>query len=488
MNLIGRSEELKLLENSFGSNKPEFIAVYGRRRVGKTFLIRQFFSGKNAIFFNVTGLKNGALIEQLENFTKQISTIFYQDADLKPAVNWRQAFEQLTKAFSLATKNKKIVLFFDELPWMVTRNSKLLQTIDYYWNQYWSNDKRIKLIICGSSASWIINNIINNKGGLHNRITEKIHLESFNLADTELYLHNQGAKLNRQQILLIYMLLGGIPYYLSKVKKGLSAAQIIEQLAFSKNAFLLDEFDNLFAALFDNSDNHIQILRIIANNHYGIGQRKLLEELGKYAIGGGGLKQLKELEETGFIMSFKPLYHEKRGIYYRLADEFTLFYFRWIEPIRDTLQKKSFTKGNWEILQTTPEWHSWLGYAFETICYKHLPAIRKALKINPTAIASSWRYVPRKASINKGAQIDLLFDRKDKAITLCEIKYSEKPFVLTKEYADILIRKQEIFKTTTRTKKQLFIALISANGLKNTIYADNLLAGVVTLDNLFEEA
>lgn len=485
MHLAGRINEISILDQFLCSDKPEFLALYGRRRVGKTYLIRQFFQDQGVVFFNVTGSKDGLMADQIGNFTQQIADVFYAGADITPQSNWNETFRQLTKAFELIDKKKKIILFFDELPWMATRNSKLLQNIDYYWNQYWSNDRRIKFIICGSSASWIIHKIIKNKGGLYNRVTKKIHLRPFQLADTKLFLNDMGVKLNNQQILSLYAVLGGIPYYLSEVEKGLSAAQVIEKLAFSQQAFLLNEFDNLFTSLFNDGDVHAEIVHIIGQNRSGIGKRKLLETIGKKAIGNTGLKKLRELEETGFIIGFKPLYHKKKGLYYRLADEYISFYLKWIEPIRETLQVESLGEGNWQSIQNSPEWHNWFGYAFESVCYKHLSLIRQVLKIPPTAIASSWRYIPTKGSKERGAQIDLLFDRKDNAITICEIKYTTQPFVLTKEYVEALQRKITVFKEQTRTKKQIFLALISANGIKNNFYAEDMLSGVVTLDDLF---
>lgn len=486
MELISREREKEILERLFNSNKPEFLAIYGRRRVGKTFLVRQFFKSKNAVFFYVTGAKDGSLIEQITHFTKQISDVFLSGLELKPAISWDETFARLTKAFEQVPKNKRIVLFFDELPWMATPKSRLLQSLDYYWNQFWSDNPRIKLIICGSAASWIIHKVIKNKGGLYNRITEKIYLEPFDLIETKQFLHAKGVKLNNQQVFFIYSVVGGVPYYLSKIQKGKSAAQIIEYFAFSKKSFLLDEFDDLFSSLFNDGDVHAKIVKILAKNRYGVAKRKLLESVGKSAVGSGGMKKLRELEETGFIMSFKPLYHKTKGIYYRLTDEYTLFYLKWIAPIRETLYEQAMETGYWQAMQNTPEWYGWLGYAFEAVCYKHVAEIRKGLSIGPRALVSTWRYAPRRHEESKGAQIDLLFDRNDHAITLCEIKYSEKPFVLNKNYADNLQQKMKIFKEQTRTKKQLVIAIIAANGLQNNYYAEDLISGVVTLDDLFK--
>lgn len=487
MAIIGRKRELNILEEMLSSHVPEFLTIYGRRRVGKTFLIRNFFESKKVLFFNVTGAKDGILAEQTRHFTKEIGRIFYHGAQLKETKNWDSTFELLTEAFQSIPKNKKIVLFFDEFPWMATRNSRLLQTLEYYWNQHWSRDKRIKLIICGSSASWIIEKIVNNRGGLYNRLTRNIYLEPFNLKDTKRFLQSLKVKLNNEQILQIYMVTGGIPYYLSKIEKGLSATQNIEKLAFQPKSFLVEEFDNLFSSLYEDYGSYIEIIRLIAKHRYGIGQEQLLKQMGKNLQGKLGLKKLKALQEANFIIGFKPHFHKKKGIYYRVVDEYTLFYLDWIEPIKATLLPKGSMKGYWEKQQDSPAWHSWAGYAFEAVCYKHLFQISRALNMSPTALPNTWRYAPRKNSKEQGAQIDLLFDRDDDAMTICEIKYTDRPYVLDKQEAAQLNRKVSVFQEKTRTKKQFFLAIISASGIKKTLYSEEMIDGVVTLDAFFTE-
>lgn len=483
---IGRKEEQAILESLCFSKKSEFLAIYGRRRVGKTMLVRSFFkSKKDVIFFNTTGTLNGLLKNQLDNFTQQISEVFYQGAQLKNATNWQDAFNKLNDAIKVVTSNKKIVLFFDEFPWMATKNSKLLQNLDYFWNQYWSNDTRIKLIICGSSASWIIKNVINNKGGLHNRITYTIHLEPYNLHETKLFLEAQGILLNNQQILELYMAIGGIPYYLSYLKQGLSAAENIEQLAFSRKGFLIEEFDNLFLALFEDGGMYIDIVREISKHYYGIEQEELFNRIKGLSKGGRSSDKLKELEDASFIIKFTPHLHSRKGVYYKVIDEYTLFYFNWIEPVKNTLLGRGIKKNYWTSIQSTPEWYNWSGYAFEAVCYKHLVQISDALNMHPTAISNTWKYVPTKNTNQQGAQIDLLFDRKDNAVTLCEIKYTKKAFEINKSYATQLHQRAEIFKNVTRTKKQIFWALISANGLKKNKYSE-IINNVVTLEELLK--
>lgn len=485
--ILGRQEELTLLQNVLRSNVPEFLAVYGRRRVGKTFLIRNYFSNeKNIVFFDVVGSKNTPMVDQIENFMTRIGEVFYNGFKPAKETKWRSAFKALTDALNNLPKEKKIVLFFDEFPWMATSKSRLLEALDYFWNQYWSQNDRIKLIICGSSASWIIDNIINNKGGLHNRITQKLLLEPLTLSAAKKFLIQTGFKITNKQIVDLYMVTGGIPYYLTKFRKELSTPQNIAHIAFKKNAFLLNEFDNLFSSLFEKADIYIDIIRCIAKNRYGVAQKDIFSAVKEAPKGGETLKKLKALEEAGFIKSFKPFSHQKRGLYYRVVDEFTSFYLQWIEPIKQTLLSQGGLSHYWENEMRAPTWMSWAGYAFESLCYKHLPQISRCLHINPASLPHTWRFVPKDGSPEQGAQIDLLFDRPDNAITLCEIKYTSTPYVLDKEYIEVLNRKAKVFQEKTKTQKQIFIAMIASHGLKNNFYADQI-SCVITLEDLFRD-
>lgn len=487
--IIGREEEIDVLEKCYTSDTPEFLAIYGRRRVGKTFLIRSFFSKKkNIVFLDVTGMQDGNMFEQIRNFTDALGEAFvHPGARLESGKNWYESFRTLNEYINSSSKNKKVILFFDEFPWMVTKNSRLLQYLEYYWNHDWSKDKRIKLIICGSSAGWILKNIVNNKKGLYNRVTKSIQLEPFNLRETKKYLFYKGVKLTDKQIVELYMVMGGIPHYLAQIEKGLSATQAIEKLAFSRKSFLLGEFEKLYASLFHNSKHCIEIIRLIAKYRYGIGQEELLKKISDFASGGSKIQLLEDLENSGFIMSFKPQWHKKKGVFYKIIDEYTLFYLYWIDSIRETLLEKGLRKGYWEKTHASQAWQIWKGYAFEALCYKHLAKISELLNLSPAAIPNTWRYAPISKSNKQGAQIDLLFDRDDDAITVCEIKYTDKPFEIDKQYAKNLMNKVEVFKKITRTTKQIFIAMISANGLKPTMYSEELVTGCVTLDDLFME-
>lgn len=368
---------------------------------------------------------------------------------------------------------------------MVTRKSGLLEALDIYWNHTWSRDSRIKLIVCGSSASWILRHIINDTGRFYNRITRRIHLRPFTLAQTKEYLEYNKVLLSNKQVAHLYMALGGIPQYLDQIKPGLSSAQVIEQLAFDKDSFLVAEFDNLYATLFGAEGGHAALARLIALHPLGIAQEELVRKASAHMSPSSVPSKLKDLVDADFIDKFKPYKHTSKGIYYKMIDEYSIFYFHWLEPLRGTLLEKGMNKGYWERLKSSQSWHTWAGYAFESLCYKHVSQISVALQLSPTALPYTWRYAPRPHSQERGAQIDLLFDRDDGVITVCEIKYTADPFILDRDYAGILKRKIDVFKAKTRATKDVFIAFVSANGLKQTLYSEEMVTGKATLDDLF---
>lgn len=323
--ISGRFTEQEELSEMFNSKVAEFTVLYGRRRIGKSYLVEMFFRKKPCYFFHVTGVKNGTMEEQLNEFSKSIGDTFYNGASIAASKTWMDAFEELTKAINNSSKNKRTVIFIDELPWLCTRRSRLIQAIDYYWNRYWKNDKRIKLIVCGSSASWIIRKIIHHKGGLHNRNTRTILLKPFNLCETKLFLSSSGIKLSNEQIVQVYMFCGGVPYYLNYITKGKSAAQHIDKMCFQESGVLYNEFNKLFDSLFDDSEIYKELIRIISQSREGVGRSNI--EIKSNAISKGGTltDRLKDLEDAAFIKSFIPLGHKRQGIYYRVIDEYSFF-------------------------------------------------------------------------------------------------------------------------------------------------------------------
>jgi uncharacterized protein len=483
--LIGRQEERAILQNAFDSNEAELIALYGRRRIGKTFLVRHFFPPQTR-FCEMTGLKDGSMKDQLAIFARSFQKTFPQEVPLPPLHNWRYAFELLTAELQKVPKSKRVVVFFDELSWIATRRSGFLQQLDHFWNTEWSKLHNVKVILCGSAASWMIDKVVHATGGLHNRLTRTIILQPFTLSETKAYLEDRKIRLSLKQILELYLVLGGVPYYLKQIEKGLSAAQNINCICFRKSGALYDEFNRLYASLFQDSTNHEKIIRAIATVRQGISRDQLIQHTG-IPSGTGLNTYLYELEEAGFIASFIPYQKSKKNIYYRVIDEYSYFYLQWIKNAPRGIFSTS-DHHYWEKKAGTPTWKSWAGYAFESICLRHSLAITKALQIEkiPTEVAA-WRYIPRRGSKEKGAQIDLLFDRGDGVISICEMKYSEGEFVINKAYAEALRNKIEIFKQrTTGRRKHIFLVMVTTCGVKRNAYCDELITNEVCLEGLFD--
>lgn len=485
MHIAGRDREVKKLDEFYNSAKSEFMAVYGRRRVGKTHLVKLYFKNKDCDFFSATGIDSPSFEAQRVAFCAELSKQLFQNLPLETPKTWFKIFELLDQAISKSSK--KFVIFLDELPWMVTPKSQLLQAIEYFWNQRWNFSNKVKLIICGSLSSWIIRNVIENTGGLYHRVTYRLAIEPFNLHQTNEFLNEcNHITLTHRQILKIYSVMGGIPLYLEQVKKGKSADQVIDEACFNKEGLLFDEMNELFKSLFKDSIVYMEITREIAKHRYGIAKQDLTKKL-KMPHGGRFAERLKELEEAGFIISFLPYQHKEKGVYYRIVDEYTMFYYSWIEPNIRAIKNLSSPSNYWLVKTKESSYQAWKGYTFEAICYKHVMQISKALNLGPTSAPYTWRYSPKLKSKESGTQIDLLFERSDDAITICEIKCTDEPYAIDKASANLLENKIAIFKEQTRTKKQIFLVLISANGAKKTAYSE-LLSGIVTLDDLFKES
>lgn len=483
MDIVGRKKEIGVLDTILSSKQAEFVVVYGRRRVGKTYLVQQYFSQKG-LYLECTGLKDGTLTDQLANFTKSFSTAFYPGLLLQQPKNWREAFELLTTEIKKGAKNKKIIVFLDELPWLASPKSELLQNLDYFWNTQWNQIQNFKLIVCGSAASWILNNLINAKGGLYNRITRSILLEPFSLSETKEFLIRKKIKLAEKDILDLYMVMGGIPYYLNHLETSKSLSQNINDLCFKKDGLLYNEFPRLFRSLFESAELNLKIVKAIAKKRYGVSFSELVLQTGKKA-GGRFQERLNELEATGFIQRFLPYGRKKRDHHYRVIDSYTLFYLKWIEELVDG---KSIPRGAdyWARLSKSPSWLSWAGHTFENVCYSHIDKIISALGLGGIGcLVSHWKYKAIPGENESGAEIDLLLDRDDGAITLCEIKYTTSPFVIDKSYAKNLANKMDVFEKNTKQRKQLFLVMITTMGIKKNLWSEDLINSTVELKDLF---
>ena len=466
--IIGRNSEIEELHEYANSTKSEFVVVYGRRRVGKTFLIRETFNQK--FQFYLTGLGNSTDEKQLNNFLKTLNN--YKPQKIESVTNWFDAF-QLLIDYLEKLKTKQKLVFIDELPWFDTPKSDFMSAFEHFWNHWASARKNIKLIISGSATSWILNKIINAKEGLHNRATQKIKLLPFNLAETEEFLQNKDIHWERYEIVETYMAMGGIPYYLDALKKSRSATQNINHIFFSEKGLLKNEFDNLYKSLFRYSDNHIAMVKILSTKTKGLRRAEILKAT-KLSDGGGNSKVLLELEQSGFIRKYIPYGYKKKDALYQITDFYTLFYFNFIYD-------KNTDKDNyWITAADSSKGNAWKGYSFEQLCMLHLPQMKKALGISGIeSDVASWR--------NANAQIDVLIDRNDRAINICEMKFSINKFTIDKKYAENLRNKIGEFKAQTKTRKSVFLTLVTTYGITPNAYASQLVTNSITMDALFEK-
>jgi AAA+ ATPase superfamily predicted ATPase len=458
--MVGRVNEIEILNNCYHAEKSDFIALYGRRRVGKTYLIRNLF--KDKMTFHLTGLANVKHQMQLANFK-----ISLRDQDPKFSENeinnWLDAFQEIKKLIENSNQKKKVI-FIDELPWFDIRNSFFIQALEHFWNSWASNRKDVLLIVCGSAAAWMLQKIINNKGGLHNRLTHRLKIEPFTLKECQHFAISKGIHLDEYQLIQLYMVLGGIPYYWEYLEKGKSASQQIDKLCFSKNGILQNEFRIIFKSLFNKYEKHEAIIKVLSKKLMGLTRDEIIRET-KMSNGGSITRLLFELEESGFIRKYEPFERKSRNSLYQLSDFYSMFYLRFIQ------NEKNATSNHWIKLIDNPKQRAWSGYAFEQICLYHQEEILKALGINgmETKIGN-WK----STQSENGIQIDLLIDRRDQIINLCEIKFSINPFEIDKKYDLELRNKIHAFKTETKTRKSIFLTFISTFGLKQNEYAGNI--------------
>ena len=473
--IIGREEEKSLLAHLIQSGDSELVAVYGRRRVGKTFLIHNVF--QKQLVFEFSGIHNATLNQQLENFSQALSKVTGNLPLAKPG-SWIQAFGMLTDYLTPLIVKERKVIFFDEFPWANTPRSGFLPAFENFWNTWAVWQKNLIVIICGSAAAWMIQKVIKNRGGLHNRVTRRIRLLPFTIGETETFLREKKINLDRYQILQLYMAMGGIPQYLKEIRVGESAAQAIDRLCFTKNGLLHDEFKDLYHSLFEDAGYHIEVIRALAKKGAGLTRGEIIEAC-KLTSGGTATQLLDELTESGFITPYIPFDRTAKDSIYKLTDEYSHFYIKFME------NRKSEGVGTWIRFSTGTSWKSWSGTAFEGICMKHVYRLKKALDIGSVYTETSvWRYKGEKGTT--GTQIDLLIDRQDRCINVCEIKFSIDPFEITKSYAEDLKNKLRVFRERTKTRKTLFLTMVTTYGVKNNNNYVGLVQNELTMDALFK--
>ena len=471
--VIGREEELKQLQKCLESQEAQLVIVYGRRRVGKTFLINHFFNGR--FDFKLTGDFKGKKKDQLHNFYTELKRQS-KSTEIKESESWSEAFENLRDYIDTLSENEKHVVFFDEMPWLDTNKSGFLEAFEYFWNSYGSAKDNLMFIVCGSATSWMVENIDQNKGGLFNRQSCRIYLEPFNLYETEKYLLSKNINWSRYTITQSYMILGGIPYYLKQLDKDMTFDTNVDNLFFRKRAELWDEYEHLYNTLFTNSENYTKVVELLSEKRMGLTRTEISEKL-KIADNSGLTKILNGLVDSGFIRAYPYFGKRKQNTYYQLCDYFTMFYFKFVKQNYGTDERF------WTNSLDNPSRTNWEGMTFEQVCKDHFRQIKRKIGISGVLCSESSWSVP-KTTEHAGAQIDMLIDRRDNVISVCEMKFCKDKYIITKDYDEKLRNKTSVFKSVTETKKALQLVMVTTYGVANGMYS-NSVQSQVTLDDLF---
>ena len=474
MAIIGRTGEQSELRRLGASGKPEFLAVYGRRRVGKTFLIREYYRGSFA--FYTSGVAKGTKRDQLKAFRSSLkSSGAAADGPLK---DWFDAFDLLREHLESGKARRdpesgRLVVFLDELPWLDTPKSGFLPAFDYFWNTWGSARPDVLLIVCGSATSWISEKLFESRGGFHNRVTARMRLEPFTLAECEQLMRLNGFAVTRQLVAEAYMAFGGVPYYLQLMDPRLGFARDVDRLCFEDGAPLANEFEELYRSLFRKGDRHIGVVRALAGKRMGLTRDEVARASG---LSSGGMlsETLGELEQCGFIRSYRDFSRTKREPLYQLVDPFTLFWLRFVEHADDPRY--------WQHNLASAGVRAWHGLAFEMLCLSHVAQIKRKLGVEMIATSTcSWR----SKGADPGAQIDLVIDRADGIVNLCEMKWAAAPYAVTKRDWEAMARAREAFLGETGTRKAPHLTIVTPHGAKRNEYR-GLFQSEVTLDDLFE--
>ncbi|RGW66417.1 ATP-binding protein [Segatella copri] len=475
--IIGRKQESKELLDLYKENKPVFAVIYGRRRVGKTFLVRELFQDKMSFYhtglspYELSGQK--IMEQQLASFYS--SLVRYGSKSKKVPSSWLEAFDALINLLEEQDADKRQVIFIDELPWLDTPRSGFVTALEHFWNGWAAGKQNVMLIVCGSATSWISDKLLNNKGGLFDRTTDEIKLRPFTLGECEEYYQANNIVMSKFDQIQCYMATGGIPYYISMLQKGKSLAQNMDRLFFEPAAKLGLEFDRLYSSLFTNAEDCMTIVRLLAQKRQGY-TRKEIVSLTKIPNGGGLSATLKSLEVSDFITSYVKYDYPKREVYFRLTDFYSKFYLSFIDG------RKTTNPHFWQDNLLTPELTAWRGFTFESLCYYHLPQIKQALGISGVQTeVSPWKSRKEK----DGAQIDMIIDRADRVINVCEMKFCEDDFSINAAYDKNLRHKLSTFAEETKCRSSLHLTLVTTYGLKFNEYAGRV-QSVVTMDDLFK--
>ena len=474
MKLIGREKEIRTLKEAMESKDSVFLAVYGRRRVGKTFLLRQTLSDR--IVFSYSGKANITRQSQLKSF--RLSLMEQGMPDCPVIKDWFTAFSCLKRLICLSSESKKVILL-DEVAWMDNHKSDFIPALEGFWNEWCSNRNDIFLIICASATSWIIDNVFHNRGGLHNRVTMRMRLSPFTLKECEEFSIANNLSYSRKDILNLYLAIGGVAWYWTLLKKGYSVKQNISQLFFENDSPLRGEFLELYSSLFIRPEKYIDIILALGKKSSGLERQELSAEC-KVSNNSKLGKMLQQLEECGFIRSYIPYGKKENSVVYQLIDSFSLFHLKFLSKFKGEI--------NSDMVLSSSSYNTYCGLAFEKAVMNHLNELKRAMGISGiNTQAYTWRSNPKKLKEGeKGAQIDIVLDRADGIINIIEAKWTSngEPYMISSLDEEDLLNKRRVFIEQTQTRKSVFLTMVTISGIKKNSHFDSI-QNFFTLDDLF---
>jgi uncharacterized protein len=485
LKVIAREKELELIEEIYTSQVPELTAVWGRRRIGKTYLIRNGRRHNDGAYLEITGQKDAKQHLQLSHFQDALSKAFFFGQRIEKIKNWTEAFRSLQSAITFAEKttqsNKPITLFFDEVAWLDSRRSGFLNALEHFWNSWASNQANIKIFVCSSASSWIVSKILKGKGGWHRRATRRIHLMPFTLAETKEYLESKNIHLSVHDLISLYMILGGTAGYLDQIKRGASLPAIVNHLFLEENGSLKDEFEELYYSLFNSANEHIKIVRTLSRSRQGL-TKKEIREISKIQSGSHFTGYLNNLEQSDFIEKYQPFGTTRNvAIKYRLKDFFSLFYLTWLES------SKTKRIVNWQSVISGPTYKAWAGFSFEYLCWNNIDKIVDQLGLAKANYSvSKYTYVAKDPN-DESAEIDLLIDVAGAGIYLLELKFHTSEFTLEKAGRENIEKKIRVLRNSTHYKRSVFTLLLCSGGVRKNAYLEEVIDKVLNVKDLLQK-
>ncbi|MFH1654342.1 MAG: ATP-binding protein [Pseudomonadota bacterium] len=484
---VGRRDEIRRLDEIVERKRASFIVVYGRRRVGKTELIEQYFCNDTVLKFEGIEIDK----EDVRNYDERQK--FQIDQSLKrlakyldnPLIGkvqcrtWGDFFDILSE---VATK-QNVVIYFEEIQWLANYESHFFSELKPFWDDRWRHNEKLKLVICGSSTSFIVGQLLSNKA-IYSRSQEEFHLREFNLMEIRDYLGNKGHK----ETMLAQLTVGGIPEYLGRLKEKGTVLSNLCKNSFRPDAFFSLEKDKIFISSLSRNHNYQKIVEYLGRCKFATALEITKAIKGDSAGGGSVTRLLEDLSRCGFIKRYTPIHKDDQSklIRYSISDEYLQFYFRFIKPKLTKIQNKSYVENTLQGINKR-SFETVMGFNFERWCQKNASLFAKILGFSGVEYESGSFFDAKTQMQEKGFQIDLMYIIKGSKIIICEIKFYDG--LVDNRVCEEVKRKIELFQLSMqRYKNYTYEAvLITTEGVRDSATIQATFDHIITFEDIFDE-